>query len=247
MMKKITFTIILSLLMMNIHAQLRDDFTTKKSTFAISFYKHASFRIDKEGFNIYVDPVSGFADYAKEPKADLIFITHEHSDHFDPVAVAILLKSTTIIVCNPSVAGMLKQTYKDGVKIIEMKNGDEQTIANIPIQALPAYNTTHTQFHPQGRDNGYLFALDDLRIYVAGDCENMPEMNQLQGKVDIAFLPVNQPYTMTEEQAALAVKAIQPKIFYPYHYGQVDHPTDLQKLQTLLAGLSVEMRIRGME
>ena len=118
----------------------------------------------------------------------------------------------------------------------------------IDIEAIPAYNFTegHENFHPAGgRDNGYLLSLGGTRIYIAGDTENTPEMMQLQD-IDIAFLPVNQPYTMTVDQAAEAVRAIHPTIFYPYHYGQVEEQTDINRLVELVKDIT-DIRIRPME
>ena len=113
---------------------------------------------------------------------------------------------------------------------------------------MRAYNTSqgHTQFHPRDReDNGYILTIGGTRIYIAGDSENTPEMKALRN-IDIAFLPVNQPYTMTVDQAVDAVKAIRPTIFYPYHTGETEVKTDLDRLQRELEGVT-EIRIRPME
>ena len=126
-----------------------------------------------------------------------------------------------------------------------MSNGDELVVLNnINIKAVPAYNITpeHLQFHPKGRDNGYVLTLDNMKIYIAGDTENIDEMNNLKD-IDIAFLPVNQPYTMTIEQANLATKMINPKILYPYHYGN----TKIEELSKLLKDSNIDVRIRNME
>ena len=98
-----------------------------------------------------------------------------------------------------------------------------QIAADIKVEAVPAYNTTegHLQFHPKGRDNGYILTLDGLRIYVAGDTEDIPEMADIKD-IDIAFLPCNQPYTMTTDQLVKAAKMVKPKVLFPYHYGQTD-------------------------
>ena len=203
----------------------------------ITLIKHASLAIDYSGFSIQADPVSGLSkptDYAREfPKADLILVTHEHFDHFDKEAIAALgggEGTTSSIVTNSRCAGML------GLDSF-IANGDELTVRDdIRIEAVPAYNITegHLQFHPKGRDNGYVLTLDGLRIYIAGDTEDIPEMSGLKD-IDIAFLPVNQPYTMTVGQCVNAAKTIRPKVLIPYHFSE----TDITSLPGLLPGIKV--------
>lgn len=213
----------------------------------VTFFKHASLAFEIDGRTIYVDPVGGFADYASLPKADLILITHHHYDHFDPEAVALLSQPGTRIVCDATTAGQIEEA--GGEVYAAVGPGEELLLFDkLRIGTVAAYNTTegHLQFHPRERaDVGYLLEWDGLRLYVAGDGENTPEMKSLQG-IDIAFLPVNQPYTMTVDQAVDAVRAIRPRIFYPYHYGQVEERTDLERLCSELEGVT-EVRIRGME
>ena len=121
--------------------------------------------------------------------------------------------------------------------------GENRTLANgVQLDAVPAYNTTpgHTKFHPQGRDNGYVLTLDGLRIYIAGDTEVIPEMAALKD-IDVAFLPCNQPYTMTPEQVAKAAKTIGPKVLFPYHYSD----TPVRRVAELLANTGIDVRIRN--
>ena len=121
-------------------------------------------------------------------------------------------------------------------------------VQGLKIEAVPAYNMVHKRangepFHPQGIGNGYIITFDDKRVYIAGDTENIPEMAEL-GKIDIAFLPMNLPYTMTPEMVADAAKMIKPQILYPYHYGN----TNTSKLMELLKDdKDIEVRIRKME
>jgi L-ascorbate metabolism protein UlaG (beta-lactamase superfamily) len=116
------------------------------------------------------------------------------------------------------------------------------------IEAVAAYNLVHQResgesFHPKGRGNGYIITFGDQRVYVAGDTENTPEMKALQS-IDIAFLPMNLPYTMTPEMVADAAQAFKPRILYPYHFGK----TDTAKLKNLLQGAKeMEVRVRKME
>ena len=217
-----------------------DTFTTKDGkTVTITAIKHASLRIQYDGLEIQVDPVAQYApatDYSKFPKADFILVTHEHFDHFDRDAIAALKKDGTQVIANPAVQKMLGSSTA-------LTNGDQRTLAkNISLAAVPAYNTTpgHTQFHPKGRDNGYVLTMGGLSIYIAGDTEDIPEMSDLKD-IDIAFLPCNQPYTMTPEQVAKAARTIKPKVLFPYHYSQ----TPIKQVADLLAGSGIDVRIRN--
>ena len=203
----------------------------------ITLIKHGTLEIRYDGLSIQIDPVSGLGkptDYAKEfPKADVILVTHEHGDHLDKGAISDLRKDDTRLVTNARSAGIL------GWGTV-MANGDKlQLRDDVLLEAVPAYNNTkgHLQFHPKGRDNGFVLTLDGLRIYIAGDTEDIPELSELKD-IDIAFLPVNQPYTMTVEQCVRAAKTIAPKVLIPYHFGQ----TDLSGLPALLPGIDVRLR-----
>ena len=217
-----------------------DAFKTKGGKeVVITAIKHASLRMQYDGLEIQVDPVVKYeplTDYSKFPKADVILVTHEHFDHFDRDAIAALEKDGTQVVANPSVQKMLGHGTA-------MANGESRVVCNgIAIDAVPAYNTTagRTQFHPKGRDNGYVLTLDGLRIYIAGDTEDIPEMAKLKD-IDVAFLSCNQPYTMTPEQVAKAAKTIKPKVLFPYHYSE----TPVKRVVELLADTSIDVHIRN--
>lgn len=209
-----------------------------------TFFKHAAFTISAgEGRTIYIDPVHTYADYARLPKADLILVTHSHYDHLDRKAIDTLATRTTDIVCDRTSA----ESFDTNCHV--MRPGSIVAPRDwVRIEAVAAYNTTqgHLQFHPKEREDcGYIVTIGGTRIYIAGDTEPTPELLALRN-IDIAFLPVNQPYTMTVEQAVQAVKAIRPTIFYPYHYGEVEQPTDLEALTAALEKVT-EVRIRPME
>jgi L-ascorbate metabolism protein UlaG (beta-lactamase superfamily) len=207
----------------------------------ISFIGHGTLMFEYNGKVIHVDPVGAEADYSKMPKADDILITHAHGDHLDPDAVQKIRKSDTHIVLTKACA----EKVSGG---IIMNNGDTKVIKGLKIEAIPAYNIVHTRsdnnpYHPKGDGNGYIIAFGDKRVYIAGDTENTPEMKELKD-IDVAFLPMNLPYTMTPEMVADAARAFKPKILYPYHYGQ----TDPQKLVDLLKdSKEIEVRIRDMK
>ncbi len=217
-----------------------DTFKTKGGkAVVITAIKHASLRIQYDGLEIQVDPVAEYApatDYSKFPKADVILVTHEHFDHFDRDAIAALRKGGTQIVANPAVQKMLGSGTA-------LANGESHALPKgIALDAVPAYNTTtgRTQFHPKGRDNGYVLTIDGLRIYIAGDTEDIPEMAKLKD-VNVAFLPCNQPYTMTPEQVAKAARTIKPKVLFPYHYSQ----TPVKRVAEFLADTPIDVRIRS--
>ena len=220
-----------------------DAFKTKNGK-SVKFHAlvHASIRIVYDGREIEIDPVTKLGnktiDYTAMPKADYLFVTHEHGDHFDKEAIKLLSEEKTQLFMNKRCVEM----YGSGVA---MMNGDKMQLTDdFSVEAVPAYNTTegHLQFHPKGRDNGYILTLDGLRIYIAGDTEDIPEMEGIKD-IDIAFLPCNQPYTMTTEQLVKAAQTIKPKVLFPYHYGQ----TDVSGLPSQLKESGIDVRIRHYE
>ena len=217
-----------------------DVLSTSAGDVKITFIGHATLVFTFGGKVIHVDPYGKLTDYSKQPKADLILVTHEHADHLDPAAIRAVRAENTAIVYTAACVGKLA-----GGTV--MTNGDVRTVQGIRIEAVPAYNVVHKRddgrpFHPKGDGNGYILTFGDRRVYVAGDTENTPEMKDLRG-IDVAFLPMNLPYTMTPEMVADAAKAFKPKILYPYHYGE----TDPSKLVDLMkAAPDIEVRIRKM-
>lgn len=205
----------------------------------ITFIGHATMMLEYQGKVVHVDPVGREGDYTKLPKADLVLITHEDSDHFDPNIIKVLSKDDTVVVLTGACRELLGQGRV-------MKNGDVLEAKGLRIEAVPAYNIVHKRpdgqpFHPKGRGNGYLLDFGKTRLYIAGDTENVPEMKLLK-TVRIAFLPMNLPYTMTVEMVGDTARSLNPAILYPYHYGQTD-PNDLVKL---LRNSGIEVRIRDM-
>ena len=215
-----------------------DTFTTPEGKrVKIHALMHSSIHIEYDGRNIYVDPCTNLhgrmVDYSTMPTADVILVTHEHFDHYDTAAIRQLNTDGTQLIMNPRCV----ELYGSGKA---MKNGDEMQLPDFgTLTAVPAYNTTegHLQFHPKGRDNGYILTLGGLRIYIAGDTEDIPEMADLKD-IDIAFLPCNQPYTMTPKQLINAAKMFNPKVLFPYHYGE----TDVTGIPAQLQGIDVRIR-----
>ncbi|RPI85711.1 MAG: MBL fold metallo-hydrolase [Chloroflexi bacterium] len=213
---------------------------TSSGDLKITFLGHGSLLFNFQDKNIYIDPYSRVADYSKLPPADIILITHEHHDHLDLDALKHIQKSSTTTVMTKACA---EQTSGD----ILMANGDEQTVQGIHIRAVPAYNIVHKRpngqpFHPKGMGNGYILTFGDLQVYIAGDTENIPEMQTIKD-IDVAFLPMNLPYTMTPEMVADAALALRPRLLYPYHFGS----TNTSRLTELLhEEADIEVRIRNM-
>ena len=219
-----------------------DVFKTKSGK-TVKFHAlvHASIRIEYDGKEIFIDPVTKLGnktiDYSTMPKADYIFLTHEHGDHFDKEAIKLLANEGTQLVMNKRCADMYGPCAV-------LRNDQSATLGDITVDAVPAYNISegHTQFHPKGRDNGYILTIDGLRIYIAGDTEDIPEMQNVKD-IDIAFMPCNQPYTMTTEQLIKAAKTVKPKVLFPYHYGQ----TDVKGIPSQLKDSGIDVRIRHYE
>lgn len=215
-----------------------DIINTTSGDLKITFIGHGTLLFTFSEKIIHVDPYGRLADYSTLPKADIILVTHEHGDHFDFKVIKMLRTEKTSLV-------LTKSCTKDISGGIVLKNGDVQMVQGLKIEAIPAYNIVHKRdneepFHPQGIGNGYIITFGDKRVYVAGDTENIPEMKEL-GEIDIAFLPMNLPYTMTPEMVADAARMIKPQILYPYHYGN----TDTSKLVELLKDdKDIEVRIR---
>jgi L-ascorbate metabolism protein UlaG (beta-lactamase superfamily) len=219
----------------------KDIIPTSEGNLEITFIGHGTLMFNFNDKIIHADPFNKLADYSKMPKADIILITHHHGDHLDPTAIEKIRNEKTIILYSELSAEKL-----DGGVVL--KNGETKTTDGIEIEAVPAYNLVHKRdngepFHMKGTCNGYIISFGDKKVYVAGDTENTPEMKSLKD-IDIAFLPMNLPYTMTPEMVADAAKSFKPKILYPYHYGD----TDISRIVNLMKDeKEVEVRIRKMK
>jgi len=243
MLKAFTFIAFMPLIVFCGSAQGQfetDTLATSGDDLAITFIGHGTLLLAFGGKVVHIDPWGQLADYSTLPKADIILITHEHRDHLDPEAVETLHADSTAVVLNQASIEKIPSG-------LVMRNGDADTVRGIPIEAVPAYNIVHRRdngqpFHPSGVGNGYVLTFGDLRVYVAGDTENTPEMKALRD-IDVAFLPMNLPYTMTPQMVAEAARAFRPKILYPYHYGDTD-PAELVEL--LKDVPEIEVRIRQM-
>lgn len=217
----------------------KDTFNTSKGNLVITFIGHATLMIEAGKQVIHVDPVSQQADYSILPKGDIILVTHEHGDHLDKTALALITKPKTKTVVSQSCKGLLDNAHV-------MLNGEKLSIGDVKVEAVPAYNIVNKRngiaYHPKGNGNGYVITYGEKRIYIGGDTENIPEMADLKN-IDIAFLPMNLPYTMTPKMVADGAKSFMPGILYPYHFGD----TDPGLLVGLLNNTPIKVRIRKMK
>lgn len=189
--------------------------------------QHASMVAETPGGVIYVDPVGGAEPYSDLPQPALILITHEHGDHFDLPTLQAL--PAVRIITNQSVYDQLPPEMQE--RATPMANGEQAEVMGMAIEAVPAHNTTEDrmQYHPVGRDNGYILTIGGKRFYIAGDTEPTEEMKAMQD-IEVAFLPMNLPYTMTVQQAAEAVAAFKPVVVFPYHH----RGSDIQEFAKLV-------------
>lgn len=193
--------------------------------------QHASFRMDWSDTVIYADPAQG--DYTNQPAADLVLLTDIHGDHLQPDILQQLVTDETVIVMPRAVADELPDTIQ-GTHIV-VNNGETVEQLGYSIEAIPMYNLPESDdaYHVKGRGNGYIVERDGTRVYIAGDTEDIPEMRELRD-IDIAFVPMNLPYTMTVQAAADGVLAFAPKIVYPYHYRGTDGLSDIGEFERIV-------------
>jgi len=221
-----------------------DKIPTSEGELEMFFIGHGTLMFKFKNLVIHIDPVSREADYTSLPDADLILVTHEHGDHLDMNAISNIMKENTRVVMTQTCLEQLED-FQANV----FKNGDGGAFHGIGVRAIPAYNIEHTRsngspFHPKGVGNGYILTFGDTHVLIGGDTENIPEYKDIGLDIEVAFLPMNLPYTMTPEMVADAAQIIHPKILYPYHFGE----TDPQELVILLKDeKGIEVRIRDLK
>ncbi len=219
-------------------AHASDTFATDTGEIIVTPIEHASFVMQTPAGVIYVDPVGEASLYADLPAPDLILVTHEHGDHFNADTLSALVGDTTQLITNPAVFDMLPTGLQ--ARTTAVANGESATFAAATIDAIPAYNMTEDrkQFHPEGRDNGYVVTIDGMRTYISGDTEDIPEMRALTD-ITLAFVCMNLPFTMDSAAAADAVRAFAPTYVYPYHYrGRDDGSQDPVEFAGLVGDVS---------
>jgi len=217
-----------------------DHFATAEGDVLIHPINHASFVMVWNGKTIYNDPVGGAAPYQGLPRADLILVSHSHGDHFDSTTLNAVKGTNAVIVAPSAVFNSLSAALKN--LTIVQTNGSTTNVMGLTIDSVPAYNS----FHPRGTGNGYVLTIGGKRIYMTGDTGDIPEMRALQD-IDVAFVCMNLPYTMSIDKAASAVREFRPRVVYPYHY-QGYQDSDINNFKRMVGtDLGVEVRLRKWE
>lgn len=216
-----------------------DTYITDNGELNVSLLGHASLVLTYKGKIIHVDPYSEIADYSVQPKADLILLTHEHFDHLDTAAINKIKKADTHFISSK----VVKDILGHGEAI---NNGGKTVFDSIAIEAVPAYNIVNKNpegeyYHPKGRGNGYVLTIGGKKVYIAGDTENIPEMDNLKD-IYIAFLPKNLPYTMTDDMFVDAATRVKPVYLYPYHFSDFND----KNIEKALKDTDIKILVRPM-
>jgi L-ascorbate metabolism protein UlaG (beta-lactamase superfamily) len=217
-----------------------DTLETAAGAITIQPVRHASLVLGFGTFTVYSDPVGGAALYDGLPRPDLVLLTHEHSDHFDVETLRAIMTPTTRIIGARVAIEQLPADLAARAEIIA--HGQTRKVDGLTIAAIPAHNLTpeRLKYHPKGNGNGYVLGFGGKSLYISGDTEDTEEMRSLTG-IDVAFLPMNLPYTMTGQQAADAARAFRPRVVYPFHYINGE---ENQVFANELAGEDIEVRLR---
>lgn len=215
-----------------------DHLATADGDVIIQPRNHATFVMQWNGKMIYCDPVAA-ATYTGLPKADLVLVTHEHGDHFATATIDAVRGPGCTIIAPPTVYGSLTAAQK--ALAIVLTNNASTNVLGLTVSAVPAYNSNH----PRGTGNGYILGIGGKRIYISGDTGDQPEVRALTD-IDVAFICMNQPYTMTPGAATNCVRTMRPKVVYPYHYRDQSGTTGSAATfkQWLGTDLGIEVRLR---
>ncbi|MEZ4803040.1 MAG: MBL fold metallo-hydrolase [Gelidibacter sp.] len=207
--------------------------TTHSDSLSIIPIEHATMILAYKDAVIYVDPVGGANLFEDKEKPTYLLITDIHGDHMDAETLKGLDLSMATLIVPKSVKNKLPELKTK--ETIVLNNSESKTFDNLTVEAIPMYNLRKEalKFHEKGRGNGYVLTLGDERIYISGDTEDIPEMRNLKN-IDIAFVCMNLPYTMTVESAASAVLDFKPKKVYPYHYRGTDGLSDVGKFKAIV-------------
>lgn len=183
---------------------------------------------------IYIDPVGEVANFSEYPEPDLILVTDVHGDHFSLETLEALQTENSKIVTPQAVADLMPDSFTPQIDVLN--NGEDKERFGIQVRAIPMYNLREEarQFHAKGRGNGYVLEKEGIRVYFSGDTEDIPEMRALQD-IDMAFVCMNLPYTMTVKSAADAVLEFKPAMVYPYHYRGNPDVSDVEQFKDLVA------------
>ena len=238
----ITLTL-LSLASLSLAQKQSDAIETKAGPLEIQPILHGSFVMTWNGKTIYVDPFGGAKAFEGVAAPDLILITDIHGDHLHPETLNAIETSKAKLAVPQAVKDQLPENLKE--KAVVLSNGNKTSIAGISVSAIPMYNLPETDEsrHPKGRGNGYILNLGGKMVYISGDTEDIPEMRALKN-IDVAFVCMNQPYTMDINQASSAVLEFKPKIVYPYHYRGSDGLSDVNQFKKLVTSVNSSIEVR---
>jgi L-ascorbate metabolism protein UlaG (beta-lactamase superfamily) len=222
-----------------------DELTTSKGNLSLQPVFHGTLVLKWDNKTIYVDPYNGPDGFKTVAPPDIVLITDIHGDHMDTNTLNKLDLSKSKLIVPQAVADLLPARYKSQLQVLA--NGKTAEVSGVSITAVPMYNIPDdsTSRHKKGRGNGYVLALGGKRLYISGDTEDIPEMRALKN-IDVAFVCMNQPFTMSVDQASSAVVEFKPKIVYPYHYRGRDGLSDTEAFKKMVNekdnGIDVRLR-----
>ena len=229
-----------------IQTNAQDKLKTSSGEINIQPIVHGTLALEWNDITIFVDPYGGAEGFADYGSPEIILITDIHGDHLHMETLKGLDTKNAHWVVPQAVADQLPEDMAENITVIG--NGEHEKILGISIEAVPMYNLPETEDsrHPKGRGNGYVLTLDNKRIYISGDTEDIPEMRALEN-IDVAFVCMNLPYTMDINQAASAVLEFKPKIVYPYHYRGQGGLADVNSFRALVKGenSSIDVRLKN--
>ncbi|SFU73170.1 L-ascorbate metabolism protein UlaG, beta-lactamase superfamily [Pustulibacterium marinum] len=205
--------------------------------------EHASLILETKYKRIFVDPVGHEEIFNTHGTPDIVLLTDIHGDHMNAETLNALHLSKSIIIAPKAVAEALPENLQSKIQIV---NNDEKVeVSGVKIEAIPMYNLREEakSFHTKGRGNGYVLKLANKKIYISGDTEDIPEMRNLHN-IDIAFVCMNLPYTMTIDSAADAVLDFKPGIVYPYHFRGKNGKSDVKKFSSMVTEENEDIDVR---
>ena len=220
--------------------------TNSENGFIINPIEHATMVLNWDGTIIYVDPVGGMDAFSKFSEPDMVLVTDIHGDHMDIPTLEAINTDKTVIFAPKAVFDKMPENLQNKTNVIS--NGQMIEDFEMTIEAIPMYNLRPEalKFHEKGRGNGYVLERNGKRIYISGDTEDIPEMRNLKN-IDIAFVCMNLPYTMTVEKAAEAVLSYKPKTVYPYHYRGTEGMSDVSKFKSLVETGNPEIEVKQLD
>ena len=226
---------------------------TKQNDIEIIPVSHASIILNWDGTTIYADPsmykVNKTNVFADKPAPDIILFTDIHQDHFDIETLKMVSQEKTVIIAPKAVADEISAKIpKEFAKVFVMNNSETANHIGFKIMTIPMYNIPESAaaYHTKGRGNGYIIEKNNEHVYISGDTSNIPEMRNLKN-IDLAFIAMNLPYTMSVEEAAQAVLAFKPKKVYPYHYRTPEGFSDIALFKKLVNKTDPEIEVVRLE